>query len=83
MLCSKIVEKNGETLFMESQKLYESQPSTSRKYPISMETHWEEDISFPKRIPHKQLSTYVFNLYAMYFLKLLMNIILIIIFNYN
>jgi len=45
---------------MESQKLYESQPSTSRKYPTSMETHWEEDISFHKRTPHKQGSTYAF-----------------------
>ncbi|CAH1714206.1 unnamed protein product [Aphis gossypii] len=51
------VEKNGESLYMESQKLYESQPSTSRKYPTSMETHWEEDISFHKRTPHKQGST--------------------------
>lgn len=53
-----IVEKNGESLCTEAQKLYESQPSTSRKYPMSMETHWEEDISFPKRTQHKQGSTY-------------------------
>jgi len=53
---------------MESQKLYESQPSTSRKYPLSMETHWEEDISFPKKIPHKQGSTYEFCLhYYLYY----------------
>lgn len=25
---------------------------------MSMETHWEEDISFPKRTQHKQGSTY-------------------------
>lgn len=43
---------------MESQKLYESQPSTSKRYPMSMETHWEEG-SFPKRTPHKQGSTCV------------------------
>lgn len=45
---------------MEAQKLYESQPSTSRKYPMSMETHWEEDISFPKKTPLKQGSTYAY-----------------------
>lgn len=55
-----LVEKNGESVCVESQKLYESQPSTSRKYPLSMETHWEEDISYPKRTAHKQGSTYEF-----------------------
>ncbi|VVC24664.1 Hypothetical protein CINCED_3A004663 [Cinara cedri] len=51
------IEKNGESfLCMESQKLYESQPSTSKRYPMSMETHWEEG-PFPKRTPHKQGST--------------------------
>lgn len=53
-----IVEKNGDSSCTESQKLYESQPSTSRKYPMNMETHWEEDISLHKRTPHKQGSTY-------------------------
>lgn len=57
--CKILVEKNGESLCTDSQKLYESQPSTSRKYPVSMETHWEEDISFPKKTPYKQGSTYV------------------------
>lgn len=46
-------------MYTESQKLYEPQPSTSKKYPTSMETHWEEDISFRRRTPHKQGSTYV------------------------
>jgi len=43
-------------VYTDAQRLHESQPSTSRKYPISMETHWEEDISFPKKT-HKQGST--------------------------
>lgn len=54
---------------MEAQKLYESQPSTSKKYPMSMETHWEEDISFPKRIPHKQGSTYGHFIYFILFIN--------------